>query len=69
MTAWASVRDRIHSSSSNIFVCGVLFMNMCCALSGKRLFRDVSSGPLDCEDVQDSEEPPPLTVSCQDAPV
>ena len=59
-----SVRDRIHSLSSNIFVVGSFsfFRNMSCALRRQRHSSGMSPvAHFNCEDIEDPEEPSPLS--------
>ena len=64
--ASATVRDRIHTSSSNIFGVGAFFLLQEHRLRvGKEttLFWEVARGPFDCEDVKNSEHSRPLSVT------
>ena len=69
VASFASVNERIHSSSSNCFE-----VESFCFLQKHQLrveqeaafFRQVSCGPLDCETVKTPEQAPPLASSCEE---
>ena len=68
VTACASVRDRIHSSSLNSFCCGDNFFlqeHELCVEEEALLFWKISCGPLDGQGVLDSETPSSQSGACE----
>ena len=63
----ACVRDQIHSYSSAIFAVGSFsfFENISCVKKEATLFWEISSGPLDCQNVKNSELSSPLSRTCE----